>query len=106
MCIIISVRPSHLDVLARARLSLTQHTEQLQDQLLHVLQRLLLGHQVRMHLVQYLNTHTHRSVIASLTARGFLTVTNKCARQLMNATFTNVSAFTDFRYLSLEGRDI
>lgn len=46
----------HLDVLARARLSLTQHTEQLQDQLLHVLQRLLLGHQVRMHLVQYLNT--------------------------------------------------
>lgn len=46
----------HLDVLARARLSLAQHTEQLQDQLLHVLQRLLLGHQVRMHLVQYLNT--------------------------------------------------
>lgn len=47
----------HLDVLDGAGLSLTQHAEQQQDQLLDVLQRLLLGHQVRMHLIQYLQ-HT------------------------------------------------
>lgn len=41
----------HLHILHAARLSLTQHAEQLQDQILDVLQRLLLGLQVGMHLV-------------------------------------------------------
>lgn len=52
----------YLHVLYSAWLSLTQHVEQQQNQVLDVLQRLLLGNQVRMHLVQHLhNTHEHRS---------------------------------------------
>ncbi len=50
----------YLHILYSAGLSLTKHAEQEQDQLLDVLQCLLLGHQIRMHLVQYLqNTHTY-----------------------------------------------
>lgn len=47
----------HLHILDAAGLSLTQRAEQLQDELLNVLQRLLLGLQVRMHLVQDLEAH-------------------------------------------------
>lgn len=50
----------YLHVLHSAWLSLTQHAEQQQDQLLDVLQRLLLGHQVRVHLVQYLQNTEQR----------------------------------------------
>lgn len=61
-CVCVCVRACYLHVLYSAWLSLTQHVEQQQDQVLDVLQRLLLGNQVRMHLVQHLhNTHKHRS---------------------------------------------
>lgn len=59
LCMCARVR--HLHVLHCARLSLTQHAEQQQDQLFDVLQRLLLGLQVGVYLVQYLQraaTHT------------------------------------------------
>lgn len=66
MCVCVCV--CYLHVLYSAWLSLTQHVEQQQDQVLDVLQRLLLGNQVRMHLVQHLhntqtqiNTHLCRS---------------------------------------------
>lgn len=58
------INTCYLHILYSARLCLAQHAEQQQDQLFNVLQRLLLGHQLRMHLVQDLqnkqtNTHTH-----------------------------------------------
>lgn len=55
----------YLYILYSARLCLAQHAEQQQNQLFNVLQRLLLGHQLRMHLVQDLqNTHTHTHTLS------------------------------------------
>lgn len=54
----------YLHILHSSGLSLTQHAEQQEDQLLNVLKRLLLGDQVRMHLIENLQHTQSQSVLA------------------------------------------
>lgn len=52
-------RDLHLHVLHAAWLCLAEHVEQQQDQLLDVLQRILLGRQLGVHLAQHLHGDRH-----------------------------------------------